>query len=113
MIKPTVILGPIFAEPKVLRSPRWPAVRAAHLALHPFCAACGGTEHLQVHHKKPVHLFPQLELEPDNLITLCEGPGRGCHFIFGHLYSWFAFNPSVELDAHRMLGKVKRRQKAG
>lgn len=111
MFEPTIQLGPLFAQPKVLRSPHWPPVRAAHLAQHPFCAACGGKEHLQVHHKKPVHLFPELELEPTNLVTLCEGPGRGCHFIFGHLYSWFSFNKNVDKDAARMLRQVMRRPK--
>lgn len=109
MFDHAIQLGPLFDQPKVLRSPQWPAVRAAHLALCPSCAACGGREHLQVHHKKPVHMFPELELEPANLVTLCEGPGRGCHFIFGHLYSWHSFNKNVDKDSARMLRQVFRR----
>ena len=34
------------------------------------CARCGGTNALVVHHIKPVHVDPTLELAPDNLITL-------------------------------------------
>ena len=59
-------------KPAVERSPRWASVRKKHLKLHPACEACGSTERVQVHHIKPFHLFPQFELEPTNLITLCE-----------------------------------------
>jgi predicted HNH restriction endonuclease len=50
-----------------------------------------------VHHKRPVHLFPELELDPANLITLCEP--QNCHYLIGHCLSWKAYNPSVEEDA--------------
>jgi 5-methylcytosine-specific restriction endonuclease McrA len=40
-------------KPLSLRSPRWEATRKNHLKLQPSCAACGITNHLQVHHKKP------------------------------------------------------------
>src|SRR5271166_1802855 len=53
------------------RSPKWPAVRAAHLAIEPACAFCGHTKDLQVHHILEFRVRPDLELEPSNLITLC------------------------------------------
>jgi 5-methylcytosine-specific restriction protein A len=89
------------------RSPHWPACRKAHLAAHPTCAACGGTTHLQVHHKKPFHLHPELELDPANLITLCESPGVDHHLHVGHLGDWKGFNPNVDRDASRELARHK------
>lgn len=82
------------------RSRQWPAVERAHLRAQPACAACGARLHLQVHHIKPFHLFPQLELDPKNLITLCEPPGPGGHHLaIGHLGAWKKFNPRVVADA--------------
>lgn len=85
------------------RSPRWPACRRAWLVQHPTCAACGSREMVQVHHKAPFHLFPQRELDPTNLITLCERPGVDHHLNIGHLGDWRKFNPRVEEDAARLL----------
>lgn len=91
------------------RSPRWDKVREAHLVLFPICAACGSRLKLNVHHIKPFHLFPELELEPSNLITLCEGDVVNCHLLFGHLRSWHSFNEDVRADAAVMLVKIRRR----
>ena len=91
------------------RSSHWPAVRAAHLKAFPTCAACGGTEDLEVHHCKPFHLHPDLELVDGNLITLCEKSGHDCHYTIGHLLSWKAYNPAVRQDAAAYLAKVKAR----
>lgn len=79
------------------RSPHWPKVEAAHLAAEPFCRYCGGTKSLQVHHKEPFHLDPTKELDPTNLITLCEDykDGVECHLHVGHLGNWKSFNPHV------------------
>lgn len=77
------------------RSPEWPAVRKAHLDANPTCAACGGTANVEVHHIKPFHLFPDLELVDSNLITLCEKPGHSCHFVFGHYHDWYKYSPDV------------------
>ncbi len=90
------------------RSPHWPTVRAAHLAMHPTCAACGGTEHLEVHHIQVYHLNPTLELDPTNLITLCES-SHACHYTYGHLYSWHSWNELVIHDAALWLYKVRHR----
>ena len=51
------------------RSPKWPHVEKLHLKLEPTCAACGSSKKLNVHHKKPFHLFPESELDLNNLIT--------------------------------------------
>lgn len=80
----------------VPRSPHWPIVRALWLKGHPACAACGGKLDLQVHHKKPYHLYPSLEEDPNNFMTLCENPARNCHHTFGHGYDWTRFVPDVE-----------------
>lgn len=89
------------------RSPHWPAVRKKHLAKYPTCAACGGTENLEVHHRQPYHFHPDLELIDSNLITLCEHPGRNCHLTFGHGGNWRGFVPEVESDAAGHLQRVR------
>lgn len=89
------------------RSPGWPATRKAHLIDEPHCQACGGTEALQVHHVLPFWLYPELELEPHNLLTLCEARGRNCHFTFGHLYHWSQYNAHAREDAARQLARVR------
>lgn len=89
------------------RSPHWPAARAAHLRAEPACRACGGTAHLEVHHVRPFHLFPLLELDPANLVTLCESPGHNCHLTFGHCYSWDAWNLYVREDADTFLSRLR------
>lgn len=91
------------------RSSKWPSVRADVLAKHSCCAACGTTENLEVHHKKPFHLSPELELSEDNLIVLCEKPGRNCHYRLGHCFNWRAYNPFVVEDAALSLKRVQER----
>lgn len=95
------------------RSSHWSSVRAQHLVKQPKCAVCGGAEKLQVHHIHPFHLHPELELDPDNLITLCEsGPGKlNCHIIFGHLGNFRSYNPDVEQDATIWAEKFSHRPK--
>jgi len=83
-------------KPTEGRSPKWPAKRASHLIEDPRCNVCGTTQNLNVHHKKPYHLYPALELVDSNLITLCEE--NGCHFLYGHGRDWKAYNPHVDTD---------------
>ena len=82
------------------RSSRWPSVRAAHLEKNPTCALCGGIEALEVHHIVPFHIDPANELNPANLITLCESKRRGvnCHLGIGHLGNYKRSNPTVRED---------------
>ena len=88
------------------RAKEWPKVRKNHLKKYPVCAACGGSRKLQVHHIKPVHEYPELELEENNLITLCAKP---CHIVFGHLKNWKSWNTEVIDDCAKYLTKVKGR----
>lgn len=81
------------------RSTEWPKVREEHLKKFPVCAACGSKEKLQVHHCMPFHLQPELELDPNNLITLCESSGSSCHLKWGHLGSFKLYNPKVRETA--------------
>jgi hypothetical protein len=90
------------------RSAEWEHLRNRWIKDHPTCAACGGTKHLEVHHKVPVHVSRSMELDPNNLITLCEaqtGPATEahCHFTVGHLGNWFNYNRNVEKQSHDML----------
>lgn len=90
-----------------IRSPKWEEVRKRHTKS--FCEACGSKNgvlnRLNLHHIKPFHLFPELELEPSNFITLC----RTCHFLFGHLRSWKSYNVTVLEDARYLLNKINNR----
>ena len=47
---------------KTGRSPHWPTVRRAWLKHHGQCEACGGTDHLEVHHVIPFSVDPDMEL---------------------------------------------------
>jgi 5-methylcytosine-specific restriction endonuclease McrA len=88
------------------RSYRWSEVRKQHLKEHPSCYACGKDKKLEVHHKVPVHISPELELDPSNLVTLCADP---CHLLFGHLMNFKSYNKSVVEDCSVYLNKVKNR----
>lgn len=94
---------------KVLRSSKWPTVRKNHLKDHPCCAVCGGTEKIEVHHIVPFHDDPSLELEPTNLISLCESKSFGivCHLLIGHLGNYKKSNPDVLGDAKIWYNKLK------
>lgn len=87
------------------RSPQWDKARKAHLENNPSCAACKSLKKVEVHHKKPFHLYPELELEPSNLITLCEGKEFSsiiCHLTFGHLGNYKDENPMVDETVEAM-----------
>lgn len=89
------------------RSPQWPRVEKEHLLHEPACAACGYRGHgLQVHHIKPFHLHPSLELDPGNLITLCEIKGRDHHLLLGHLDEWESYNVHVREYVKHYHGKT-------
>jgi hypothetical protein len=84
------------------RSPKWRAVQHAFLQMKPTCAACGSNIELQVHHIKPFHLHPELELQPSNLITMCMSAGE-CHLLVAHGGSFACYNPNVVEDAATLL----------
>lgn len=88
------------------RSPEWPRVEKEHLLREPACVACGYKgEGVQVHHIKPFHLHPHLELDPANLITLCQVDGREHHLLLGHLDEWSSFNEHVRADVKHFYRK--------
>jgi len=93
----------------VSRSPHWATVRKNHLKEHGKCLVCEGDQNLNVHHIKPFHLHPDLELEPTNLVTLCESERHGinCHLLIGHLGNFKNVNPNVLADAVIWNGKLK------
>ena len=73
------------------------------------CIACGSEKHLQVHHIKPFHLHPELELEPSNLIVLCMDTNE-CHLKLGHGGSFKRENKNVLTDAYDFFYNVSQRQ---
>jgi 5-methylcytosine-specific restriction protein A len=88
------------------RSPKWKTIRKYFLKDHPACEACGSTQNLEVHHIEPVHINPDRELDPTNLITLCD---KYCHLAIGHLMNYKSFNKNVIEDAEKFLTKIKNR----
>lgn len=97
-------------KPLYLRSARWPTVRDKFLKQHPFCAICGFTKNLNIHHIVPFHIDTQLELAEVNLITLGEKcPTGNHHLLFGHLGDWKSWNVNVVTDAAAILQKIQHR----
>ena len=82
------------------RSSHWETVRKHWLDHNNECAACGSKEKLQVHHIKPFHLNPSLELDFTNFITLCEKKGGlECHLNIGHHGNFKKENSEVVAEA--------------
>jgi 5-methylcytosine-specific restriction enzyme A len=100
LICPTGLVLPIGAPPPIPatvnegRSPEWEKLVRKIIKAHPYCAISGLRENLQVHHIKPFHLYPELELVEANLVVL----NVNYHFIFGHFGDWRAWNPNVLND---------------
>ena len=55
------------------------------------CVCCGYEKEIQVHHKKPRHIRPDLAVDQTNLIALC----RDCHFHIGHLNNYKTYNSRI------------------
>ncbi len=95
----------------IARSPHWPAVERAFRAAHPHCLACAPDAPetaVQVHHRAPFHYVvalgrPDLELDPRNLVSLCETeegrPAENHHLLIGHLGNFREGNLEVLEDA--------------
>jgi len=95
-------------KPAIKRSPRWQSVKNQHLKNNSTCVACGKTDRIQVHHIRPFHLFPELELDPSNLITLCEkfvddndNSNDNHHLHLGHDGDFHKNNKNVLDDVNR------------
>ena len=82
----------IITAQRVFRSKGWSTLRDDFLAENGKCFICGSRSNLEVHHIKDVSNFPELELDENNLMTLCDGSDRfeglSCHRIFGHFGCW-------------------------
>lgn len=93
----------------VPRSGKWPTVRKTYLTAYPMCLVCRTRGSLlktnEVHHIKPYHLHPELELDPTNFITFC----RPHHLLVGHLMDWSSVNENVVEDAVSWAMKIAHR----
>lgn len=89
------------------RSSHWPKVENKFRKNNPVCASCGSRTLLNVHHKMPFHLHPELELEESNLITLCMDPSKKCHIKLGHGDDWKAYNPNVVKDVETVHNNIE------
>lgn len=96
------------------RSALWPAVRREHLRQKPVCELCGNRdpEDIEVHHVEPFHTHPERELDPTNLVTLCERSPvlqqLNCHLWAGHLGAWRAINPRVRAFIAKLAPLIRR-----
>lgn len=93
-----VARGALRERKKAKRSPEWATARRHWLKVNGFCASCYSMNRLQVHHIMPFHLKPELELDPNNFITLCMDKNE-CHLRIGHGDDWQSYNPFVVQDA--------------
>lgn len=103
--------GSVIAQKLMGESPRsdkWPKIEKEYLAKQPKCQACNGTQRLNVHHKQPFHIHPELELDLNNLITLCMGATE-CHIRIGHGDDFKMYNPNVVTDAAEILAHPEKR----
>ena len=102
---PGVDMAAGLTRPDEGRSPHWAKLERETVQAHPYCACCGGTSELQVHHVVPFHLDAAKELDPANLIVLC----RRDHLLFGPLCSWRSWNEAVRQDVAAMTAKIGAR----
>ena len=89
------------------RNPRFERESRKWLLTHP-CAVTGEREGVEVHHIRPFHLFPELEMDPENWIALL----RPWHLYLGHAGNWTMWNPDVRQDAARFQTIRKRKATA-
>ena len=92
------------------RSSEWRVVREKWLKDHPQCAVCGSTKDVVPHHIVPFHVDPSLELDLNNLITLCETKSFNCHLFFGHFKHWTRSNPNIKIDAEYWKSRLKENE---
>jgi 5-methylcytosine-specific restriction protein A len=91
------------------RSTSWPSFRRKHLG--PECALCGSQKKLELHHIVPFHKDRSKELDPSNVITLCESNTVfNCHRIFGHLNNFKGWNPEILSDVKLWSDRLKKNQ---
>ena len=88
------------------RNSEWIKVRRIFLKTHRQCEFCGSRKR-DAHHILPAWKYPEVELEPDNLMALC----KQCHFVFGHLFNWKKYNIFLKQDLEIWRKKVKEAPK--
>ena len=88
------------------RSPQWHKLEKTFLESNPTCEVCGSKNKLNVHHIKPFHLHPELELDPKNLITLCMDK-KESHLRIGHGSDFKAFCSQIKKYAEEINSKEK------
>ena len=89
------------AEKGQRRSPEWRVVRKNYKKAFPTCFICDSAKRVEVHHIVPFNIAPDLELEPENLMSLCRKRkfGINCHLLVGHLGNFRRTNPNCKMDA--------------
>lgn len=96
------------------RSPLWREERRRYLRKSPSCKVCGSHKKVEVHHKIPFYLRPDLELKEENYISLCESKKTlNCHLIIGHGGNYRDYNPQVERDAEHFYDLLHTWQAGG
>jgi len=95
------------------RSPKWAYFRTKLLVKHRAagkgCEACGSKVGLQLHHIVPFNVNPKRELDPTNIIVLCEFVGGlECHELLGHGDNWKRYNPRIREDAAALMADPKK-----
>lgn len=99
----------------IARSPEWEKVEKSFKLKNPICAACNTSLFaVQVHHVFPFHYCilldrPDLELDPRNLITLCETThtcqSNDHHLLLGHLDDFKSANLNIRQDVLMFKGQ--------
>lgn len=84
------------------RSGKWPAFLRDFLKAHRQCEGCGRAA-ATGHHRRPFHLFPDLELDPSNIAAVCVG----CHWVICHCGDWKLYVPTVRADLAAHLKRVR------
>jgi 5-methylcytosine-specific restriction enzyme A len=94
----------LFTIEGIPRSSQWPKVRREHLKREPLCQWDFCTNNIEVHHIKPFHIDVMLELDTNNLITLCDCTNHRCHIDIGHLGNFrtgYNLNVRSDCEAHK------------
>jgi hypothetical protein len=94
------------------RSSGWRSFRNGWLSDHPRCEFCKGRRECVAHHLIPFWMAPEFELDPTNVVTLCERGKYGvgnCHLFFGHRGNWRNVNIFCLADVERWRRVVKLR----
>lgn len=96
---------------KSKRSPMWASVEKYFLAspTNQVCACCGSAKKLQVHHLHPFAVYPEKELEFNNLVPLCME--NLCHLKLGHGGDFQCYNPFLLDDLKEIKAHPERMKK--